>query len=85
LVWRRTETLQIPSIVRILLRSARWWRARRVRAEERAAADLLIVPPMDKSTCSTGPASTAIDGLQRTMEALDKARSLPIGARISSP
>ena len=45
LVWKRKETLPIPSIVRILLRSALVASAARAQ-DDRAAADLLIVPPM---------------------------------------
>ena len=47
LVWKRDETLPIPSIVRILLRSALVSSAARA-IEDRAAADLLIVPPMEQ-------------------------------------
>ena len=47
LVWKREETLPIPSIVRILLRSALVSSAARA-IEDRAAADLLIVPPMEQ-------------------------------------
>ena len=43
LIWKRKETLPIPSIVRILLRSALVSSAARA-IEDRAAADLLIVP-----------------------------------------
>ena len=46
LVWKRKETLPIPSIVRILLRSALVASTARA-VEDRAAADLLIVPPMN--------------------------------------
>ncbi|MGE4080929.1 MAG: patatin-like phospholipase family protein, partial [Reyranella sp.] len=46
MIWKRNETLPIPSIVRILLRSALVASAARA-AEDRAAADLLIVPPMN--------------------------------------
>jgi len=83
LVWRRKETLPIPSIVRILLRSALVSSAART-IEDRAAADLLIVPPMEKIDLLDWTSfEKAIDiGYTATMEALDKARSLPIGARI---
>jgi NTE family protein len=83
LVWRRKETLPIPSIVRILLRSALVSSAART-MEDRAAADLLIVPPMEKIDLLDWTSfEKAVDiGYTATMEALDKARSLPIGARI---
>jgi NTE family protein len=83
LVWRREETLPIPSIVRILLRSALVSSASRA-IEDRAAADLLITPPMDRIDLLDWTSfDTAIDiGYTATMEALDKAKSLPIGARI---
>jgi len=82
-VWRRKETLPIPSIVRILLRSALVSSAARA-MEDRAAADLLIVPPMDKFDLLDWTSfDKAIDaGYTATMQALDQARSLPIGARI---
>ncbi|MBN9088119.1 MAG: patatin-like phospholipase family protein [Reyranella sp.] len=83
LVWRREETLPIPSIVRILLRSALVSSAAHA-IEDRAAADLLIVPPMKQIDLLDW---TSFDraigvGYDATMQALDKARSLPIGARI---
>ena len=57
---------------------------RRARDEDRAAADLLIVPPMDKFDLLDWTSfDRAIDtGYAATMQALDKARTLPIGARI---
>jgi NTE family protein len=83
LVWRRKETLPIPSIVRILLRSALVSSAAHA-IEDRAAADLLIVPPMEKIDLLDWTSfDKAIEvGYDATMQALDKARSLPIGARI---
>lgn len=83
LVWKREETLPIPSIVRILLRSALVSSAARAQ-EDRAAADLLIVPPMDRIDLLDWTSfDTAIEtGYAATMEALDKARSQPVGARI---
>jgi len=83
LVWKREETLPIPSIVRILLRSALVSSAARA-MDDRAAADLLIVPPMDRIDLLDWTSfDTAIEtGYAATMEALDKARSQPIGARI---
>jgi NTE family protein len=83
LVWRRDETLPIPSIVRILLRSALVSSAAHA-MEDRAAADLLIVPPMEKFDLLDWTSfDKAIDtGYAATMQALDKARSLPVGARI---
>jgi NTE family protein len=83
LVWRRKETLPIPSIVRILLRSALVSSAAHA-IEDRAAADLLIVPPMEKIDLLDWTSfDKAIEvGYAATMQALDKARSLPIGARI---
>lgn len=83
LVWRRGETLPIPSIVRILLRSALVSSAAHA-IEDRAAADLLIVPPMkqiDLLDWTSFDRAIAV-GYDATMQALDKARSLPVGARI---
>ncbi|MBV8189328.1 MAG: patatin-like phospholipase family protein [Alphaproteobacteria bacterium] len=83
LIWKRNETLPIPSIVRILLRSALVASAARA-TEERALADLLIVPPMTHIDLLDWTGfETAIEiGYRTTMEALDKARSLPLGARV---
>jgi NTE family protein len=83
LIWKRNETLPIPSIVRILLRSALVSSAAHA-IEDRAAADLLIVPPMEKIDLLDWTSfDKAIEvGYEATMQALDKARSLPIGARI---
>lgn len=83
LTWKREETLPIPSIVRILLRSALVSSAARA-IEDRAAADLLIVPPMDKVDLLDWTSfDVAIEaGYAATMKALDEARTLPIGARI---
>ena len=83
LIWKRNETLPIPSIVRILLRSALVASAARA-TEERALADLLIVPPITHIDLLDWTGfETAIEiGYRTTMEALDKARSLPLGARV---
>ena len=83
MIWKRKETLPIPSIVRILLRSALVASTARA-MEDRAAADLLIVPPMDKFDLLDWTSfDLAIEaGYAATMKALDKARTLPIGARI---
>jgi NTE family protein len=83
LVWRRKETLPIPSIVRILLRSALVASAARA-IEDRAAADLLIAPPMDKFDLLdwTSFDKAIENGYSAAMKALDTARTLPIGARI---
>jgi len=83
LIWKRKETLPIPSIVRILLRSALVASAARA-MEDRAAADLLIVPPMDQYDLLDW---TSFDkgieaGYRATMEALDEARTLPTGVRL---
>jgi NTE family protein len=83
LIWKRNETLPIPSIVRILLRSALVASAARA-AEDRAAADLLIVPPMtqiDLLDWTSFDAAIEV-GYRTTMEVLDKARALPVGARL---
>ena len=83
LIWKRNETLPIPSIVRILLRSALVASAARA-AEDRAAADLLIVPPMnqiDLLDWTSFDAAVEV-GYRTTMEALDKARATPTGARL---
>jgi NTE family protein len=83
MIWKRNETLPIPSIVRILLRSALVASASRA-AEDRAAADLLIVPPMNHIDLLDWTSfDTAVDvGYRTTMEALDKARAAPTGARL---
>lgn len=83
MVWKRKETLPIPSIVRILLRSALVSSAARA-IEDRAAADLLITPPVshfDLLDWTSFDASVEI-GYRTTMEALDRAKSLPVGQRI---
>ena len=83
LVWKREETLPIPSIVRILLRSALVASASRA-AEDRQAADLLIVPPMthiDLLDWTSFDAAIEV-GYRTTMEALDKAKATPVGARL---
>jgi len=83
LVWRRKETLPIPSIVRILLRSALVASAARA-MEDRTAADLLIVPPMDQYDLLDWTSfDAAIEvGYRATMETLEKARTLPTGVRL---
>ncbi len=83
LIWRRDETLPIPSIVRILLRSALVASTARAQ-EDRAAADLLITPPMNHIDLLDWTSfDTAIEvGYRTTMEALDKARAAPTGARL---
>ena len=83
LIWRRNETLPIPSIVAILLRSALVASTARA-AQDRAAADLLIVPPMNHIDLLDWTSfDAAIElGYRTTMETLDKARSLPVGARL---
>jgi len=83
LVWKRNETLPIPSIVRILLRSA-LVASTAHSAEDRQAADLLIVPPMtqiDLLDWTSFDAAVEV-GYRTTMEALDKARAAPVGARL---
>ncbi len=83
LVWKRNETLPIPSIVRILLRSALVASTARA-AEDRAAAEMLIVPPMthiDLLDWTSFDAAIEV-GYRTTMEGLEKARTLPIGARL---
>lgn len=83
LTWKRRETLPIPSIVRILLRSALVSSTARA-IEDRAACDLLIVPPMDRFDLLDWTSfDAAIEvGYRATMEALEKARALPAGARL---
>ena len=83
LVWKRDETLPLPSIVRILLRSALVSSTARAH-EDRAAADLLIVPPMHRFDLLDWTSFDAgvETGYRATMEALDKARTLPVGARL---
>jgi NTE family protein len=83
LIWRRNETLPIPSIVAILLRSALVASTARA-AQDRAAADLLIVPPMthiDLLDWTSFDAAIEL-GYRATMESLDKARALPVGTRL---
>jgi NTE family protein len=83
LVWRRRETLPIPSIVRILLRSALISSTARTQ-RDRAACDLLIVPPVERFDLldwTSFHAAVEI-GYRSTMEALDNARTLPVGARL---
>ncbi|MDB5487344.1 MAG: cyclic nucleotide-binding protein [Reyranella sp.] len=83
LIWKRNETLPIPSIVRILLRSALVASTARA-AEDRAAAEMLIVPPMnhiDLLDWTSFDAAIEV-GYRTTMEGLEKARTLPIGARL---
>jgi NTE family protein len=83
LLWRRQETLPIPSIVRILLRSALVASTARAQ-EDRAAADLVITPPMnhiDLLDWTSFDAAIEV-GYRTTMEALDKARAAPTGARL---
>ena len=83
LLWKRNETLPIPSIVAILLRSALVASAARA-AEDRQAADLLIVPPMthiDLLDWTSFDAAVEV-GYRTTMEAIDKARTTPVGARL---
>ena len=83
LVWRRRETLPIPSIVRILLRSALISSTARAQ-RDRAACDLLIVPPVAGFDLLdwTSFHDTIEIGYRSTMEALDQARTLPVGARL---
>lgn len=83
LIWKRNETLPIPSIVRILLRSALVASTARAQ-EDRQAADLLIVPPMNHIDLLDWTSfDAAIElGYRTTMDALDKARASPTGARL---
>ncbi len=83
LIWKRNETLPIPSIVRILLRSALVASTARAQ-EDRQAADLLIVPPMNHIDLLDWTSfDAAIElGYRTTMESLDKARAAPTGARL---
>ncbi|MBX9946061.1 MAG: patatin-like phospholipase family protein [Reyranella sp.] len=83
LLWRRKETLPIPSIVRILLRSALVASTARA-LEDRAAADLLITPPMnhmDLLDWTSFDAAVEV-GYRTTMQALEKAHASPSGARL---
>ena len=83
LVWRRRETLPIPSIVRILLRSALISSTARAQ-QDRNACDLVIVPPVAHFDLLdwTSFHDTIEIGYRTTMEALDEARTLPVGARL---
>ena len=83
LVWKRNETLPIPSIVRILLRSALVASTSRA-AEDRGASELLIVPPMNHIDLLDWTSfDAAIElGYRTTMEGLEKARTLPVGVRL---
>jgi NTE family protein len=83
LVWKRNETLPIPSIVRILLRAALVASTARA-IEDRQAADLLIVPPMtriDLLDWTSFDAAVEV-GYRAAMEALDQARATPVGTRL---
>jgi len=53
-------------------------------AEDRQAADLLIVPPMTHIDLLDWTSfDTAIElGYRTTMEQLDKAKTMPVGARL---
>lgn len=83
LIWKRNETLPIPSIVRILLRSALVASTSRA-AEDRGASELLIVPPMNHIDLLDWTSfDAAIElGYRTTMERLEEARTLPVGARL---
>jgi NTE family protein len=83
MVWKRNETLPIPSIVRILLRSALVASTARAQ-EDRQAADLLIVPPMNHIDLLDWTSfEAAIElGYRTALEVLDKARASPTGARL---
>ncbi len=83
MIWKRDETLPIPSIVRILLRSALVAStAQSIRA--RSTADLLILPPMGQYDLLDWTSfDIAVEaGYRSASEALDTARALPIGARL---
>ncbi len=69
--------------MRILLRSALVASTARAH-EDRLACDLLVVPPMTKIDLLDWTSfDKAIEiGYRSTMEALDKARSLPTGSRL---
>ena len=69
--------------MRILLRSALVASTARA-AQDRSAAELLIVPPMTHIDLLDWTSfDTAIElGYRTTMEGLEKARTLPIGARL---
>ena len=82
-MWKRNETLPIPSIVRILLRSALVSSAARAQ-EDREAADLLIVPPMnniDLLDWTSFDAAIEI-GYRGHHGSTRQGRALPIGARL---
>ncbi|MBS0224344.1 MAG: patatin-like phospholipase family protein [Proteobacteria bacterium] len=83
LVWHRRETLPIPSIVRILLRAALISSTARAQ-RDRSACDLLIVPPVERFDLLDWTSfHAAIEiGYRSTMEALEQARTLPVGARL---
>lgn len=83
LLWHRRETLPIPSIVRILLRAALISSTARAQ-RDRSACDLLIVPPVERFDLLDWTSfHAAIEiGYRSTMEALEKARTLPVGARL---
>jgi NTE family protein len=83
LIWRRDETLPIPSIVRILLRAALVSSTANAQGD-RAVTDLLITPPMNHIDLLDWTSfDNAIEvGYRTAMEALDKARAVPTGARL---
>ena len=83
MIWRRKETLPIPSIVRILLRSALVSAAARA-TEDRGAAELLIVPPVghfDLLDWTSFDEAVEI-GYRTTVAALEKTKELPIASKI---
>ncbi|MBM3644231.1 MAG: cyclic nucleotide-binding domain-containing protein [Alphaproteobacteria bacterium] len=81
LVWKRRETLPIPSIVRILLRSALVSSTARA-LEDRQAADLLVLPPVGGFDLLDWTSFDAVveAGYRATMEALERNRDSPAAA-----
>ncbi|QQS14062.1 MAG: patatin-like phospholipase family protein [Rhodospirillales bacterium] len=83
LVWKRSQTLPIPSIVRLLLRSALIGSTSRALAD-RSAVDLLVLPSMqDIDLLEWQEFDRAVEaGYRATMEALENVRGEPLASRL---
>jgi NTE family protein len=82
-VWNRGETLPIPSIVRVLLRSALIGSTSRALAD-RTLVDLLVLPPMkDLDLLDWTSFDRAVEaGYAQTMKALEGARGETLARRL---
>jgi NTE family protein len=83
LVWHRHETLPIPSIVRVLLRSALVGSTSRA-LYDRTQVDLLVLPPMnDIDLLDWTSFDRAVEaGYTQAMKALEAARGEPVATRL---